>query len=92
MGFVDGVVRALVTAGGQVEVGQLVSVRALVAAKMGEVEGGEEEAGKAAHVYFVGDKHRSGADRVVIRDLLVWELFVLVGLFSLTTTAMSVIT
>ena len=52
--FADDAVRALLTAGSTVKVGQLVVVEALVSPNVGENGNGEGEARKAADVYFVG--------------------------------------
>ena len=54
MVFADDATRSLLTAGGEVEVSQLVPVEALVPAHVGEIEDGEGKARKAADVYFVG--------------------------------------
>ena len=76
MVFADDAVRALLTAGSEVKVGQLVPVEALVSANVGEIENGEGEARKAAHVYFVGGQPCRGFHGVVACALHVWELHV----------------
>ena len=90
MVFADDAVRALLTAGSEVKVGQLVPVEALASTNVGEIEDGEGEARKATDVYFVGGEPCSGVDGFVVCNLHVWELLVLVVLYhgsSLTTMA-----
>ena len=76
MVFADDAVRALLTTGSEVEVGQLVPVEALVSANVGEIEDGGGKAREAADVYFVGGEPRRGVDGVVVCALHVWELLV----------------
>ena len=70
----------MMTAGSEVEIGQLVSAEALVPANVGEIEDGEGEARKGTDVYFVGGKPCSGVDGVVVCALHVWQLLVPLGL------------
>ena len=76
MVFADDATRSLLTAGGEVEVSQLVPVEALVPAHVGEIEDGEGKARKAADVYFVGGEPCSGVDGVIVCAIHVWELHV----------------
>ena len=65
MVFADDAVRALLTAGSEVEVGQLIPAEALASGDVGEIEDTEGEARKPADVYFIGGEPCSGVDGVV---------------------------
>ena len=56
----------LLSVGGQVDVGEVVALQALVTADVVGFEDGEREAGKAADVDFVGRKPGGGVDGIVV--------------------------
>ena len=71
-------------AGGEVDVGWLVSIAALVFNNVGEIEDKEGEARETAHVDFIGSEPSGGVDGVVIGVLDVRKVDVPIGLVFAT--------
>ena len=65
----DGVVGALLTGGGEVDVRGLIPIQALMSPNDGKVEEGDGQARETTHVYFVGGLACSGAQGVVVAAL-----------------------
>ena len=76
----DGVVGALLTGGGEVDVRGLIPIQALMSPNDGKVEEGDGQARETTHVHFVGGLACSGAQGVVVAALHVRKLDVLVSL------------
>ena len=72
MQFPDGAVGALLAGSGEVDIGYLVPVEALMSTDVGEVKYGKGDAGEAAHVHLVGRNSSGCADGVIVRALDVW--------------------
>ena len=70
----------MLAAGGEVDVGWLVSIAALVFNNVGEIEDKEGEARETAHVDFNGSEPSGSADGVVIGVLDVRKMDVPMGL------------
>ena len=71
-------------AGGEVDVGWLVSIAALVLNNVGEIEDKEGEARETAHVDFIGSEPSGGVDGVVRGVLDVRKVDVPIGLVFAT--------
>ena len=82
--FVPDFISASLTVAGEVAVGELIAIEALMATPVRSVEDGEREARKASDMDFIGGKTRGGANGVVIGVLDVGKVDVPVVLVFVT--------
>ena len=64
--FTHNFVEALLPFSGEIAIGEMIVVKALVGSAVGAIEDGEGEARKASDMYLVGSEACRGANRVIV--------------------------